>query len=92
MATTNIEKESLEAHVELCAERYDRMAERMENLDERLTGVEKVLKEIKSMLTEKETQAYKKLIVHRLLDQTPNWGGRRCSNWKNANSWQKSPS
>jgi len=62
MVTTNIEKESLEAHVELCAERYDRMAERMENLDERLTGVEKVLKEIKSMLTEKETQAYKKLI------------------------------
>jgi hypothetical protein len=62
MVTTNIEKESLEAHVELCAERYDRMAERMENLDERLTGVESVLREIKSMLTQKETEAYKKLI------------------------------
>jgi dsDNA-binding SOS-regulon protein len=62
MATTNIEKESLEAHVELCAERYDRMAERMENLDDRLTGVEQVLKEIKSMLTQKETETYKKMI------------------------------
>jgi hypothetical protein len=62
MATTNIEKESLEAHVELCAERYDRMAERMENLDDRLTGVEQVLKEIKAMLTQKETETYKKMI------------------------------
>jgi tetrahydromethanopterin S-methyltransferase subunit B len=59
---TNIEKESLEAHVELCAERYDRMAEKMENLENRLDNVEAVLKEIKGMLTQAETQAYKKII------------------------------
>ena len=58
----DIEKESLEAHVELCAERYDRMAERMENLEQRLTGVETVLKEIKGMLAQKETEGYRKLI------------------------------
>lgn len=58
----DIEKESLEAHVELCAERYDRMAEKMENLDERLTNVETVLKEIKAMLAQKETESYRKLI------------------------------
>lgn len=58
----DIEKESLEAHVELCAERYDRMAERMDNLEERLTGVETVLKEIKGMLAQKETDGYRKMI------------------------------
>jgi chromosome segregation ATPase len=59
---TNIEKESLEAHVELCAERYDRMAEKMENLENRLDNVEAVLKDIKAMLAQAETQAYRKLI------------------------------
>ena len=59
---TDIEKESLEAHVELCAERYDRMAEKMENLEQRMTVIEATLTEIKSILTDKETQAYRKLI------------------------------
>jgi chromosome segregation ATPase len=59
---TNIEKESLEAHVELCAERYDRMAEKMENLEERLGTVETMLKDIKAMLAQKETESYRKLI------------------------------
>jgi phage shock protein A len=60
--TTNIEKESLEAHVELCSERYDRMADHMDNLETRLGNVETVLKEIKAMLAQAETQAYKKVI------------------------------
>lgn len=59
---TDIEKESLEAHVELCAERYDRMAEKMENLEQRMNVIEATLVEIKGILTEKETQAYRKLI------------------------------
>lgn len=37
--TTSLEKESLEAHVDLCALRYN-------NLDNRLTNVETTLKEI----------------------------------------------
>ena len=58
----DIEKESLEAHVELCAERYDRTMERMEHIEDRLTQVETVLQEIKAMLAQKETDSYRKLI------------------------------
>lgn len=58
----DIEKESLAAHVELCAERYDRTMERMEHLDDRLTKVEEVLQEIKAMLAQKETDGYRKMI------------------------------
>lgn len=60
--TTDIEKESLEAHVELCAQRYDAMTVKMNGFEERLDSVESMLKDIKSMLQEKETQAYRKLI------------------------------
>ena len=59
---TDIEKESLEAHVELCAQRYDSMKDKMERMDERLTNLEVMVKQIKDMLTEKENQAYKKLL------------------------------
>jgi hypothetical protein len=59
---TDIEKESLEAHVELCAQRYDSMKDNMERMEARLTSVETMIKEIKTMLTEKENQAYRKLL------------------------------
>ena len=39
IATTSLEKESLEAHVDLCALRYD-------NLNNRLSAVETTLKSI----------------------------------------------
>jgi predicted secreted protein len=61
--TTDIEKESLEAHVELCAQRYDAMKDNMERMEIRLTNVESIVKEIKDMLAEKENQAYKKLLT-----------------------------
>jgi hypothetical protein len=57
-----IEKTSLEAHVELCAERYNKMEETMETMEHRLAKVESIVNEIKSMLIEKETLAYKKII------------------------------
>jgi hypothetical protein len=59
---TDIEKESLEAHVELCAQRYDAMKDNMERMETRLTNVETIVKQIKDMLAEKENQAYKKLL------------------------------
>ena len=62
MKTTDIEKESLEAHVELCAERYDNMKAQMGTIENRLTVVESMLNDIKKMLIDKETQAYRKLI------------------------------
>ena len=39
LPTTNLEKESLEAHVDLCALRY-------KNLDERMTKIEEKVEEI----------------------------------------------
>ena len=59
---TEIEKESLEAHVELCAQRYDTMKENMERMEIRLTNVENIVVQIKNMLAEKENQAYKKMV------------------------------
>lgn len=59
---TDIEKESLEAHVELCAQRYDSMKGNMERMEERLTNLEVMVKQIKDMLVEKENSAYKKLL------------------------------
>jgi len=59
---TDIEKESLEAHVELCAQRYDAMKDNMERMETRLTNVETLVKQIKDLLAEKENQAYKKLL------------------------------
>jgi len=60
--TTAIEKESLEAHVELCAQRYDAMKDNMERMEDRLTNVETIVKQIKDMLVEKENKAYIKLL------------------------------
>jgi len=56
------ERESLEAHVDLCAERYDKMENKMDTMELRLAKVETIVSEIKSMLIEKETLAYKKLV------------------------------
>ena len=44
--TRDIEKESLEAHVELCAARYSRLEEKLDNLEGRVIGIEAVLSEI----------------------------------------------
>jgi hypothetical protein len=37
--TTEIEKKSLEAHVELCAERYKFLEEKLESMEEKITAV-----------------------------------------------------
>lgn len=59
---SDIEKESLEAHVELCSQRYDAMKDNMERMETRLTNIETLVKKIQDMLAEKENQAYKKLL------------------------------
>lgn len=43
----DIEKSSLEAHVELCAERYDGLNRRFDQVEERLTKLESMVSEIK---------------------------------------------
>jgi archaellum component FlaC len=44
---TEIEKKSLEAHVELCAERYNALEDRLSTLDDKITGVGAMVKEVK---------------------------------------------
>lgn len=40
MSSTEIEKENLEAHVELCAERYKALDNKLNHMDKRLDTVE----------------------------------------------------
>ena len=50
MSSLDIEKESLEAHVDLCSERYKRMEDKLDNLDSRITGIEEVLVDIRDKM------------------------------------------
>ena len=53
MASTDIEKKSLEAHVELCAERYTNLETKLANLESRMEKFEQYLLEIKDTLASK---------------------------------------
>ena len=61
--TTDIEKQNLEAHVELCAERYNQLNEKLDNLDRRLTTVEEHLIAIRESVTNKTGGINKQLIT-----------------------------
>lgn len=52
-APTDIEKTNLEAHVELCAERYAALEQKLDSLDERLDKVESHVVEIKESINHK---------------------------------------
>jgi len=55
---TDIEKKSLEAHVELCAERYNQLEARFEHVDGRIGHLETLLREVHDMvqrMSEKRT-------------------------------------
>lgn len=45
--STDIEKKSLEAHVELCAERYDGLNRRFDQVEERLDKLETMMLDVK---------------------------------------------
>ena len=48
--TTDIEKKSLEAHVELCAERYRLLENKLETLDEKMEALTDSLQSIKDAI------------------------------------------
>jgi predicted nucleic acid-binding Zn-ribbon protein len=48
--TTEIEKKSLEAHVELCAERYRFLEDKLETVEEKITGLSGVIREVHDMM------------------------------------------
>ena len=49
--TTEIEKKSLEAHVELCAERYSSLDMRLDNLGDQVNKVEQCVADIREIMT-----------------------------------------
>lgn len=56
MAKHEIEKENLEAHVDLCAERYDSLLDKIGRLEHRMSDVESVTKDILDKLTQMENR------------------------------------
>jgi uncharacterized coiled-coil DUF342 family protein len=63
--TTEIEKKSLEAHVELCAERYNQLEQQFRHVDSKISSLEAIVREVHDMvqkMTEKRT------------DQLISWG------------------
>jgi predicted nucleic acid-binding Zn-ribbon protein len=63
MAGTDIEKKSLEAHVELCAERYTALETKLTNVENRMDKLESHLLDIKESLTERANGPYKTIIT-----------------------------
>lgn len=69
MSTTEFEKQNLEAHVDLCAERYGHLKQELENLqqgqlatNQRLEKLEQMMEGIANSLAEKENTALKSII------------------------------
>lgn len=55
---TDIEKKSLEAHVELCAERYNQLEARFEHVESKINHLDTLLREVHDMvqrMSEKRT-------------------------------------
>jgi hypothetical protein len=47
---TDIEKKSLEAHVELCAERYNQLEQRFEHVEGKIGHLDTLLREVHDMV------------------------------------------
>jgi prefoldin subunit 5 len=63
MSTTDIEKKSLEAHVELCAERYSKLETKLEHLDSRMDKLEGHIVDIKDSIGRVGADSNKTLIT-----------------------------
>jgi len=63
MSSTSIEKKSLEAHVELCAERYSNLENKLNSLDGRMDKLEEHIVDIKDALGKVGNEGNKTLIT-----------------------------
>jgi hypothetical protein len=63
--TSNIEKHNLEAHVELCAERYRSLDQNLLTVENKITGVELMIREVHDMVQN---------MAEKRNDQMINWG------------------
>ncbi len=62
---SELEKESLEAHVDLCSERYNGLHRELKNLGNRMDKFERTLSELKDMMISMKQDRNRQLI---------NWG------------------
>ena len=62
---TDIEKKSLEAHVELCAERYNALESRLDHVDAKISALEAIIREVHDMIHN---------MVEKRNDQLMSWG------------------
>ena len=60
---TNIEKQSLEAHVELCAERYEKLESKLNNVEAKVEKLEEHILSIKETLAGSGDRQSKQLIA-----------------------------
>lgn len=60
---TDIEKKSLEAHVELCAERYNALEQKLEDLEDKITGVSGMVQDVKETVTKMAEKSNDRLIA-----------------------------
>jgi len=63
MSTTDIEKKSLEAHVELCAERYENLEHKLNIMTSRMDKLDMYLMDIRNTLLENKSNQYKVLFT-----------------------------
>jgi predicted nucleic acid-binding Zn-ribbon protein len=61
--STNIEKQSLEAHVELCAERYEKLENKLENVEKKVERLEEHIIAIRETLAGAGDKQSKQLIA-----------------------------
>ncbi len=65
METTDIEKKSLETHVELCAQRYKYLEEKLETVEQTVINLNTVIREVHDMVQN---------MSRRNTDRLINWG------------------
>ena len=63
MSTTDIEKENLEAHVELCSERYKALEDKLDSVEGKVEQLETTVGEIKTMIVEMKDHSNNQLVT-----------------------------
>jgi hypothetical protein len=63
--TTDLEKKSLEAHVDLCAQRYRFLEQKLDTVEEKILGLNTVIREVHDMVH---------IMSEKRNDQLINWG------------------
>lgn len=61
--TTEIEKKSLEAHVELCAQRYKLLEEKLENMDAKIVVVAEAVNTVKHHIEKMSSKNNDRLVT-----------------------------